>query len=175
MSDVCFGIISNIETYHDPYELAGIRAAKQVYGNGSNFGVCSDQADAVVAEQFAAEKEQLQNRLQAEYFTALRAMHEQLVHKQFRTIAFDDDLVLPWFNDHFTDIPVCWGTPDRPGVGVDYCGISLIPPDSVLVMIERLTARAARVGENERDELLRLIALLRQGVDEGRWAICFGV
>lgn len=175
MSNVCFGIVSNIETYHDPYELAGIRAAKQVYGNGSNFVVCSDQADAVLAEQFAAEKEQLQNRLQAEYFTALRAMHEQLVYKQFRTIAFDDDLVLPWFNDHFTDIPVCWGTPDRPGVGVDYCGVSLIPPDSARVMIERLTARAALVDADERGELERLIALLRQAVGENRWTICFGV
>lgn len=172
MSNLHFGIVPNIETYRDPYELAQIRAAKQVYGNSGNFVVCKNQN---MSEQYAAEKEQLRHRLQAEDFTALRAMHEQLVYKQFRTIAFDDDLVLPWFNDHFTDIPVCWGTPDRPGVGVDYCGVSLIPPDSARVMIERLAARAARVDADERGELERLIALLRQAVDADRWAICFGV
>lgn len=95
--------------------------------------------------------------------------------KRFHCIYLDDDLVLPWFNDHFGDIPVCWDTPDRPGVGVDYCGITLIPPDSARLMIERLTARAARVDEAERGELLRLIALLQRAVDEDRWAICFGV
>lgn len=103
-----------------------------------------------------------------------RLTYQQIVQK-FHSIALDDDLVLPWFNDHFTDIPVCWVTPDRPGVGVDYCGDSLIPPDSARVMIERLTARAARVDADERGELERLIALLQQAVDEGRWAICFGV
>lgn len=99
----------------------------------------------------------------------------QQILKKFNSIGFDDDLVLPWFNDHFTDIPVCWGTPDRPGVGVDYCGDSLIPPDSARVMIERLSARAAHVDADERGELERLIALLRQTVAENRWAICFGV
>ena len=42
-------------------------------------------------------------------------------------------------------------------------------------MIERLTARAARVDADERGELERLIALLRQAVGENRWTICFGV
>lgn len=103
-----------------------------------------------------------------------RLTYQQII-KKFSSIAFDDDLVLPWFNDHFTDIPVCWNTPDRHEVGVAYCGDSLIPPDSARLMIERLTARAARVDEAERGELLRLIALLQKAVDEGRWAICFGV
>lgn len=103
-----------------------------------------------------------------------RLTYQQIVQK-FNSIGFDDDLVLPWFNDHFTDIPVCWVTPDRPSIGVNYCGDSLIPPDSARVMIERLTARAARVDADERGELERLIALLRQAVGENRWTICFGV
>lgn len=176
MSNVLFGIIPKIETYRNPYEIAGTRAAKQILGNSSNVVVCTSQEDSFVSsEQYATEKEQLQNRLQAEYFSVLKSLLDELVYKQFRAVDFDDDLVLPWFNDHFTDIPVCWDTPDRPGVGVDYCGISLIPPDSARLMIERLTARAARVDEAERGELLRLIALLQRAVDEDRWAICFGV
>ena len=175
MSNILFGIIPNIETYRNPYKLAGIRADKQVYGNGISFDVCSDQADAVLAEQYAAEKEKILNRLREEFFAALQFWQDELVYKQFRTVSFDDELVFTWVEECFDAIPVFYQFPDHLGTCLDPCGDSLIPPDSARMMIERLTARAARVEADELGELERLIALLRQAVAEDRWAICFGV
>lgn len=176
MSNVYFGIIPDIKTYHDPYEVAGNRACQQVYCKGSNVVVCTNRDDtSPPSEQFELNKSQLAAKLRAEYFEDLEALIDQLVHKQFRTIGVDDDLVFTWVKECFDGIPVFYGTTDHVGTCLDPCGDSLIPPDSARGMIERLTVRSARVDADERGELERLIALLRQAVAENRWAICFGV
>ena len=66
----------------------------------------------------------------------------------------------------FNAIPCYWQTLDQPGGGLDYCGITLIPPGSIPAFLA--VARAL-------PGLGPLLPLLEQAEREGKFVIHFGI
>ncbi|MDY3792778.1 MAG: hypothetical protein SOZ56_09925 [Oscillospiraceae bacterium] len=77
-----------------------------------------------------------------------------------------DDVHLENIVTSFDDIDFFWHTPDVPGKGIAYCGITLIPPSSMEAFIS--------VIENI-SELSELKALLQKTYSENKWVIHFGI
>lgn len=85
--------------------------------------------------------------------------------EKYHCIAVDDSEVEPlaW---KAAELDVFWHTPDWPRRGLNYCGITLLPPDSV--------ARLLEIVENAGGpEALQ--ALLRQAQRENRYVIHYGL
>ena len=83
----------------------------------------------------------------------------------YNCISVDDEIVerIDW---KIKDVKCFWHTVDRPQKGLAYCGITLIPPES---MVEIITA----LGEEE--EVLPLKYLLQKAERENKFVIHFGL
>ena len=82
--------------------------------------------------------------------------------QKYGCITVHDDLV-EIFEPKLVEMPCYWHTLDRPEAGLAYCGITLIPPDSLAVF-------AKAVGEIE-----PLQELIRKAAAEKKFIIHFGL
>ena len=80
-------------------------------------------------------------------------------------IAVDDDW-LDALREQLSDLPVYWHTLDWPERGLNLCGITLIPPESIPGMLAALGGAAA---------LSPLRALLEQAASTHRFLIHYGL
>jgi len=78
-------------------------------------------------------------------------------------IAVDDAIVEQFGDAVLRDLPCYWHTLDRPEHGLAYCGITLIPPESLPVLLQAAGESAA------------LQALIRRAIAEKRFVIHFGL
>ena len=85
--------------------------------------------------------------------------------ERYHCVAVDDVWVEP-LAEKLTELPVYWHTLDRPGKGLAYCGVTLIPPESIPASLAALDGEAA---------LLPLRALLEQAASAGRFMIHYGL
>lgn len=77
-----------------------------------------------------------------------------------------EDIYLEDIVANLNDIDFYWHTLDVTGKGIDYCGITLIPPTSIQEIIS--------VIENV-FELSELKELLKKAYSESKWVIHFGL
>lgn len=66
----------------------------------------------------------------------------------------------------FNNIDFYWHTLDAPGKGLAYCGVTLVPPESIEKCV-------SVVGEKR--ELLELKELFEKALVENKWIIHFGL
>ena len=85
--------------------------------------------------------------------------------EKYECISVDDDHILPLLED-LKQLKCYWHTLDRPEMGLAYCGITIIPPDSLGRMME--------IIKRER-RLSRLYDLLAKAQREGKYIIHFGI
>ena len=62
--------------------------------------------------------------------------------ERYSCVAVDDELVEA-LAEKLADVPVYWHTLDRPEKGLAYCGITLIPPESIPALLAALDAAEA--------------------------------
>lgn len=84
---------------------------------------------------------------------------------KYNCISVDDEQMEKIMN-RLTAADCYWGTMERPGKGLDYCGITLIPPESLDAILMELPA-----GEDYQP----LCALLQQAKKENSFVIHFGI
>ena len=85
--------------------------------------------------------------------------------ERYGCVAVDDEWVES-LAERLADMPVYWHTLDRPEKGLDYCGITLIPPESIPAMLAALDA--AEVWTS-------LGGLLEEAKAAGRFIIHYGL
>lgn len=85
--------------------------------------------------------------------------------ERYHCIAVDDEWIAP-LAEKLKEVPVYWHTLDRPGTGLAYCGVTLIPPESIPGMLAALGSAAA---------LRPLRFLLEQAASAHRFLIHYGL
>ena len=85
--------------------------------------------------------------------------------QKYDCISVDDDDLTPLL-ERLGWIRCYWHTLDRPEFGLSYCGITLIPPESLDAFLETVWDRSA---------LSDLAALLKQAEDTQSFVIHFGI
>ena len=76
-----------------------------------------------------------------------------------------DTTVWRW-TEKLTELPVYWHTLDQPGRGLAYCGITLIPPESIPAILAALDVA---------EEWTSLGGLLEEAKTQGRFVIHYGL
>ncbi len=85
--------------------------------------------------------------------------------EKYNCIAVDDEMIEA-ISERVSDVDTFWHTVDIPAKGLDYCGITLIPPKSLDTLI------AVTDGI---DKLSGLCELLRKAKKHNQYVIHFGV
>lgn len=85
--------------------------------------------------------------------------------EKYGCVAVDDEWVEP-LAGKLGDVPVYWQTLDQPGKGLDYCGITLIPPESIPALLAALDTA---------EEWTTLGGLLEEAKAQGRFVIHYGL
>lgn len=85
--------------------------------------------------------------------------------ERYHCISVHDDYLEDILGD-FGEIPFYWHTLDRPGYGLAYTGITLIPPGSIPAFLRALTGKEG-FGE--------LRGLLSEAERKGKFVIHFGI
>ena len=85
--------------------------------------------------------------------------------ERYHCVAVDDAWVEP-LAEKLTELPVYWHTLDQPGRGLAYCGITLIPPESIPVILAALDVA---------EEWTSLRGLLEEAKAKGRFVIHYGL
>ena len=85
--------------------------------------------------------------------------------EKYDCISIDDDFIEPLL-DKLAQIDCYWHTLNQPGSGLEYCGISLIPPSSLEQFVVLLDGTIGTDG---------LKSLLLRAKTEGKYVIHFGI
>ena len=85
--------------------------------------------------------------------------------ERYHCVAVDDAWVEP-LAEKLTELPVYWHTLDQPGRGLAYCGITLIPPESIPAILAALDVA---------EEWTSLGGLLEEAKTQGRFFIHNGL
>lgn len=88
--------------------------------------------------------------------------YDEYEPQKYGCIAVDDALVEQFGDAVLRDLPCYWHTLDRPEHGLAYCGITLIPPASLPVLLE-----AAEIDP--------LRELIRTAMAEDKFIIHYGL
>lgn len=101
--------------------------------------------------------------------------YDEYEPQKYNCISVDDELIEP-FAWKVDEIPMYWHSLDVPGPGLAYCGITLIPPESLGPVLREVDAF---MPEPPDPELLRdlweLKQLLEQALKQGKYVIHFGI
>lgn len=85
--------------------------------------------------------------------------------EKYRCIQVSDDDLQPVL-EAFCRGKAYWHTLDKPEMGLAYCGVTLIPPESAAFYLELVL---------ERHKLSALAALFSEAVQEQKYVIHFGI
>lgn len=86
---------------------------------------------------------------------------------KYNCIQVDDDFIEPILTD-LQSIDCYWHTLEVAGKGLAYCGITLIPPESMDILIKILSRQ-------NNLEYTDLISLANQAKEENKYVIHFGI
>lgn len=90
---------------------------------------------------------------------------DEYVPEKYNCISVDDDYIENIL-EKLTDVDFYWHTTDVSGKGLDYCGVTLIPPSSMKHFIYVI---------DEIYELNQLKELLVEALNKNKWIIHFGL
>ena len=85
--------------------------------------------------------------------------------ERYHCVAVDDAWVEP-LAERLAELPVYWHTLDQPGRGLAYCGVTLIPPESIPAILAALDVA---------EEWTSLGGLLEEAKTQGRFVIHYGL
>lgn len=85
--------------------------------------------------------------------------------EKYHVLAVEDDVIEPLL-PALSEVDFFWHSLDMPGKGLDYAGITLIPPSSMEAVLRAI---------GETPALGRLRALLQKARAEGRFVIHYGL
>ena len=85
--------------------------------------------------------------------------------EKYNCISVDDEYILN-ISENLRVLKCYWHTLDRPELGLAYYGITLIPPESVLLFLEIIS---------DKPELNSLVSLLWKAGNSGRFIIHYGI
>ena len=85
--------------------------------------------------------------------------------ERYHCVAVDDIWVEPLV-EKLAEVPVYWQSLDQPGKGLDYCGITLIPPASIPAVLSALDTS---------EVWTTLGGLLEEAKAQGRFVIHYGL
>jgi hypothetical protein len=92
--------------------------------------------------------------------------------EKYNCVKIDDDLYInDWWRD-LTKMKTYFGALDTPSVALARHGITLIPPESLLIF-ENIVANDSRIKGDDR--LIELLELIRKAKSENKYMIHFGV
>ncbi len=91
--------------------------------------------------------------------------YDEYEPEKYNCISVDDDYI-EYADANLKDIEFYWHTLDVKGKGIAYCGITLIPPDSIKPFINVI---------KEMDGLSELVDLAQKANKENKWIIHFGL
>ena len=91
--------------------------------------------------------------------------YDEYVPEKYDCIFIDDDIVEVFANG-LLDVDMHWHTIDVTGKGLAYCGITLIPPASLGLVIDVI---------DDFEELLELRELFNQAQQKNLYVIHFGI
>lgn len=97
----------------------------------------------------------------------LHARYDKYEPEKYRCLEIEDYDIEPLFMD-VQEIPCFYHTRQKPGTGLAYCGITLIPPESAEAFLSVLHAHGG-------DRFRPLIGLFERARDEGKYVIHFGI
>ena len=83
--------------------------------------------------------------------------------EKYSCVTVHDEIVEKFGDNVLCDLPCYWCTVDRPAKGLAYCGITLIPPSPLPVLLQA-------AGESE-----SLQRLVEKAMAENRFVIHFGL
>nr|WP_317331130.1 hypothetical protein [uncultured Romboutsia sp.] len=86
---------------------------------------------------------------------------------KYNCITVEDDFIEPILID-LQNVDCYWHTLQNSGKGLAYCGITLIPPESMNILIKILSLQ-------DRLEYTDLISLANQAKEENKYIIHFGI
>lgn len=88
-----------------------------------------------------------------------------------KIVSVDDDIVSLWYFD--TMNMICYtGNTTKLSKGINMCGATVIPPDSLYRLIEIVERRTPRDKQEDTDELIRLIT---SAIRQDKYMIHYGV
>lgn len=87
--------------------------------------------------------------------------------QKYNCITVDDNLIEPILTD-LDSVDCYWHTLQRPGKGLAYSGITLIPPKSMDAFIKVLCSQ-------DKEEYISLISLANKAKNDSRYIIHFGI
>ena len=85
--------------------------------------------------------------------------------QKYNCLLVNDDYILPLL-ERLNEVQCYWHTLDRSESGLNYCGITLIPPESLDAIISIV---------QDHGELSELLALLSKAKSEWKYVIHFGI
>ncbi len=87
--------------------------------------------------------------------------------KYDNVVAVDNDLIEPILED-LDSVDCYWHTLRKPGKGLAFCGITLIPPESMPTLLGILTSQSEK-------EYLPLVDLIHEAWEAGKFIVHFGI
>lgn len=91
--------------------------------------------------------------------------YDEYEPQKYNCISVDDDYLEDIVSE-FNDIDFYWHTLDVKGKGIAYCGVTLIPPESIQAFVDVITPIS---------ELAALQTLCIHALKENKWIIHFGL
>ena len=91
--------------------------------------------------------------------------YDEYEPEKYNCISVDDEYIEK-IADEISSIDFYWHTLDIPAKGIAYCGITLIPPESIESVITVI---------KNCSELAQLKAMLEKAAAENKWVIHFGL
>lgn len=87
---------------------------------------------------------------------------------EFSCIPIEDEVAEDWFAD-WKELPVSYARIGRRGVGMDLCGVNLVGPESIGLLLEVIRRDAEKTG------VPQLVKLLEFAQKKHYHIICFGL
>ncbi|GEN83348.1 hypothetical protein SLU01_16600 [Sporosarcina luteola] len=91
--------------------------------------------------------------------------------RKYNCISVDDDLINSLY-ESLSIMKTFFHSLDRPEYGLAYCGITIIPPESLSLFFDIVTSS---IFFKESSELAELASKIKQATDEKKYIIHYGV
>jgi hypothetical protein len=90
-----------------------------------------------------------------------------------KVVSVPDDMLNSWM-PHFMHMATYWESTDRPNTGLARTGVTLIPPESLSVLIDIVSSKT-EPSFSQLDEYSTLVELLRAALEEKKFVINYGI
>lgn len=87
---------------------------------------------------------------------------------EFSCVSIEDEVAEEWFV-HWKEVPVSYARIGRRGVGMDQCGVNLVEPESIGLLLEVIRRDSEKAG------VPQLVRLLEFAQKKHYHVICFGL